>query len=383
MNSVQQYNIQKVHLSKILRYINEVNSFFAITIDSPKKEFHNTHYAALNDFLYPDFHVVNSFNIAILQGEYYHSEAHGITVKISLQIKKTIQNLSDALKPFSSLFQEEITGEVLSRLGISDYSIVSQIESLVALKNQLLFYSKYNAHLSYLSSKIRERLFVSKKTVVDVDLDPELETVFNKLNEFRDIDDVDPSVIEYLFNEADYFSFLVNIKLAELDEGYLCSNSILDKLITLSARLEVIIDRKALKAENPITLLILYKCKYLLLKVLRRFEKDDKKEYTVAAASKFISYDVSSLSDTSQIGDFSLLFDSDSKSHYSEKKTTFALNNSELSKRAEKALDNLLNSPSVQIRELHFLCKYYKKNFLILIPNTFQNQAQKNFGILV
>lgn len=291
-------------------------------------------------------------HLSTLQGEYYNAQTREV-VKNLMQIRSRLLSSLQALliklnseneainqwqktNPLANRTQALILKQKISNIGV---------EKVIQLNQSL---GKWFSHYSFLADHVHSRMN-EQVEIRDFDLDEELEHLNNATNTLHSRNDVA------------YHLFLINIKLAEVDEGYNCNRETIDLLLELSSKI------KFYEANSTSTIRkwLDYKCNFIILKILRRWVKHHPElRYSVLVNSDRFSYSIQELSKSDNIGLFSPL-DIKSINHYGDYDKAFDLSN----QRFVEIILAIKTDLSITSEQVHYLCKFLKKNAFNIVSN--------------
>ncbi len=180
--------------------------------------------------------VIRLFNLSVIQGEYYSDICE-------LQIS-TFRN-------YLVSFEESFQTTLLSFLNKEDneYKLCKQEFDTV---------KEHFHYFDYLSSKISSRIDQSLNQIIDIDLVEKIFAFRNSTN-----------------TESKYknLKFLINVRIAELDEGYVCNPDTRKELSKLISLIEELV-RSGSISQDVITKILITKCNFLFLKLEKRLKNN-------------------------------------------------------------------------------------------------------------
>lgn len=252
--------------------------------------------------------IVKFYNFAVIQGEYYSDSCANF-----------VRNQRTFLSSFK-LFLE---------ITIFKYYILD-VNRFEFIQGEFSVLNEHFQYFDYLSSKISSRIDQNLNQIIDNDL-------FDKISSHRNF-------IEIKSDER-ILRFLINVRIAELDEGYICNSSRRNELTKLISLLEEL-DQRGSISRDSITKILIVKSKFLLLKLLRRLKNNRGIETTYGL--NHYSFDITSLE--KNIRESNIIFISDFiddiNNHY---------HNSNIYDYKK------LNKEIFSVRLVHKNCKYIKK----------------------
>ena len=347
------------------------------------------------------------YNCIILSGEYYHPNAQALVKAIADAnenlLTKALPGLEEQLNkrlgqislnnkelivlPYvlqdtkSKLQQPDITeeskisleakiSEIQDKLNAADQNKVRldkearrlQIYQsfLKTAREKIETYKKYNKHLIYLLDYIDTRLNKTDVIVLDTDL-------ASDIVKYRELALEDKSKKEY----AAYFIFLVNVRLAETDEAYLCNRQTLVQLIGYAKNLHELSEREAIAYHDKdrIVECVKQKCRFLILKILRRFKRTDSSEFKTSATTKSLKFSIGDLQN-----DIALFKTLDAKSlkHYFSDPVVGLTNDiclEQMRSLIASGKDSIIGAEN-EIECIHFLFKFVKNSAKEIIQGT-------------
>ena len=331
------------------------------------------------------------FNYAVLKGEYYHSDAEN-RIKAIEERERTLFNLLE-----SSGFERKAEAALL-KIQTENYKKkfrlrANYIDRNFFKKNNLRFddveigviasiYSfqeivkeakdsieNYTEHFIYIVGHVLARKEKKNKTLLDVRLNIELDDHLAHIKDYTSFESgrqSDKKIEAYLY--------ALNIKLAQIDEGYTADRDMLNKLILHEVGLDdlrepvqgnTLVDR--LPTDKWYAKVIKNKCNYLTLKIFRRLKKNGDISFLISSpkpdkkgSRQQREYSIGQFLKEKNLGDY-IAFYTKSKYHYKEddKFATLAEGSKEVSCIRQAIQQENLNT--INIQDIHFFCKLIKQ----------------------
>jgi hypothetical protein len=238
--------------NKLIEFkFNELNNFF----DTPKR----AQIAEKIGQIYRDY--LDS----VLMGEYYINNCLAKLHDINSLILELIKNIDQ----FAAMCGKNVT----------------QVHFTNFKKELHSFQRDYNLDYIYLADKVDHRLRKSSRLTKNVFLEDKLRFMSDRLESTV----INPSERPSL----KYFLFLLNVKLAEMDEGHLCSEESLNQLLEYTAKLFTL-KKGSLIPENHYVEIAKEKCDFFIMKILRRLRLSNESElsYTIHTSGDLLNYGI-------------------------------------------------------------------------------------------
>jgi len=275
------------------------------------------------------------YNFSIIHGEYYSNSIDLILKDVIVNFKYVQKNLSPYIIVESNKYKSSILNKIFDI-----YEICKYIE-------------KFHIYYSQLLSRIKSRLSKSNARITDIDFDKSLSNLLDNIS-------LKKQNIEELI-------FLINVKLCIIDEGYLCEETTLLYLIRISSFIQQeIIGLTGKGISDIINNIITQKVNMLIYKSLFRFSNDSNKEYIISFSSKTYNYNLDSLRiqfENKENGVFIFKnFVNSAHHHYLNKNNIIDKSLIEQTeKKINKTFFNNVTDDSVEVLNVHKICKYYKR----------------------
>ncbi len=287
-------------------------------------------------------------NCSIMGGEYYLlSNALELINRAIERASGIVTRLVERRRMY-----EEVQDEINSQLCL-------HFNNLVNLLSHLL------GHYKYLSSSVKSKLSDSGEVALNFGLKYELERQLGKMAEYK----IDGYHEKEPIQEAWHTLTLINISLAELDEGYTCDN--FQQVISHCQALAVLVKPSSalFGQDNSLLLLILNKAKYLALKTLRRHSKNNKSTFYTIDSSSHEVYTIEQLSAETEIGPF-IKFDQLSRGHYTDSIINFTADQGGNLKKINEIISGN-NHKTLRVEDYHFISKYVKRNAESIVSTSY------------
>lgn len=288
----------------------------------------------------------SNLNYSILVGEYYDivnqdlDSINSFFKGYSDTIDKTQNKIKEILK--SPTFKEDIKNKLNSCKTYLDY-----------IKLHLSYYNSFSIFLHH-------SLNDHGTNFINTDFE---EYFFNLEWEKY----IDPQTALFKIdddNEYEKIVFIVNIIVAKYDEGYTCEYTVLDNLIKISKRLELIKKVKSFPVGA-----ISYKLQFLIYKILYRFKNSNEiRKYIVydEIQKKNIEYSIEKiLNDTDNF--FIKKYNAEIELVYKEIKENFGWENKFISgAKIKEQIEDLKISDGNTVYDIHVLAKIVKYTSVFL-----------------
>ena len=296
------------------------------------------------------------FNLSVIEGEYYQTQdalelieiIQNTLLKLSEKLRRSIQKIEKLKEPY--IKSSPTIDKINSDLNNADNFLFY----LKALSSAIGYFEKQNSYYGYFIGCIDDRL--EQRATIRYDNGIEYGLKFLS-EEIVYVDaNIRGKVSPYI--KYSYYLFLINIKLAEIDEGYggyECSSSHFSSLRRYTEALNSFIENGFAANTSPIiTNILLDKSQFLTQKLFLRDPYEQGRTEILHTGLK--TYRLSSNSNTQNIFNF---FRDKSRRHYDiqeYKKEGNDYLRSIISKVERQKLDEL------KIEDVHFLCKYIKNS---------------------
>lgn len=307
--------------------------------------------------------VAQAYNYSIIEGEYYSTNAETLLKDIAIIHQEVQEKIAD--QPFEDLIEKPValsgtvplqSEDLIQQLSAERLAFFSEVVELTE------YYPEFNRHYQYFVDKVKHRLEQTDgEDILDHDFDADLSELKNIPSNSASPSTA-PSTVEMY-----YHLFLLNIKLAEFDEGYegyVCDQAATKSLIQIILMIQ---NRFAsgLFLHNLISDCLSEKCNFLLLKIYRRYKKDAI-DYIITAQKQEKKFNLSSLEGTIKLFK---TFNEKSYRHYNPVRGFFSFlstskNDISALSVASEFRDNLASSKEsdLTIEHIHFVCKFIRSN---------------------
>lgn len=300
------------------------------------------------------------FNFAVLCGEYYSPKARLIIDEISRNVDELLLNLGNRtdLKLLLNTIDggDEVSQDVIDKLNETQMALLESLEGgLDKIKHFCYLFS-------YLHKRTRSKLERNSESVICVDFESDFKQLNDGLVGHRADDFFD-----------NYSLFLLNVKMAEIDEGHICDQETLENLVFISSKIHTL-RAESLITEKELQRLTQQKSNFLILKIIIRLSKNgEEKNYTnINFDGNDLHFNIRELNNIDNLGPFFELGRL-ALNHYPLSKETKAdffsylnpINNNRALAFFDKYSAEIVSD--ISVNEVHYLCKYLKYNAILII----------------
>lgn len=307
--------------------------------------------ASLKKALITNQESLDNFHYSILAGEYYDSKLFDTELtSINNQIKNLLNRVKEVLKQ-----ENWIVETLLSPLKEFELTIENVILRIIF-------------HSVYIGRRVESRMLDEKILILNKSLDNELNEITLILSEVIDKKKREIGNQIKLKTLHSYYFFLINIKLAEIDESHFCDIKTIEILLGLDSSIKFLQDHGIISFRGLVAITT-EKARFLISKINKRniiVNEDNAnsirykpREYEIIGLDIIRPYKYQVDKSSSS---YFKIFEEKSTEFYTQKATTFLLNENNLIR-----FSNLSNSLSKKellprIEDYHFFCKIIQKN---------------------
>jgi hypothetical protein len=240
--------------------------------------------------------IFDIFNYSLFEGEYYNNNANSKLENIKLLVNNIqnqvsekileLENEQERLKETNSTGKDNKTTE-------TEKDLLKNIYEEIEVSINADIFNDYIKYFNYLVEHVTNKTAETGSEVISYSIDEEINNYIQYLT-------IEPEKqVEENKQELElvtpYILFLINIKLCIIDEGHICAEDELKKLIFYSSKLFECKGTAVMK-DNFILRTLLYKANFFIYKILYRFNKTENKQLQVISDRENFKYDLEHLS---------------------------------------------------------------------------------------